>query len=262
MKKKLLYFFFVLSYCTSLYCLYMGNPASVEILSEGLWMSKESVLSVGLNYQADVLLDKSLKPTNSTIKQVNRMNYTMQQGGLNISFLDRFEVFGLLGAQKFDFDILVSPTLKQEIQTSNDLAWTLGFKALVYEEGPFVFGLDLEYETAHPNISQIIQNGVPFKSPQGSKFRYQEWQFSLAISYKTEFITPYIGYCYSHPIINFKNFSPNFLPKHKRHFTVKGQKKSGGAVGATLSNGKFFSVTFEARFIDEAAFTATGSLKF
>ncbi len=262
MKKKCGIFLLVILFQQSVFGLYTGNPSSPSVMDKGLFFSNDSWFGVGLTAQFDILSDKSLRPTNRNVQKMDSMEYLMELAGLRFDFFERFEFYGLLGAQKFNFDIRVDKEVRHEIETSNDLAWEIGIKALVYNQGAFSVGFELEYETAHPNIHKQVENGAPFGSAAGAKLRYQEWQFSLGASYEIGFMVPYLAYCYSHPLINFKNFSPEYLPSGKTRFAAKGRKKSGGAIGATIRAKEICSVTFEVRFIDETALTFAGDFKF
>ncbi len=238
------------------------NPSTVDIVDKGFVLESDYWLGFKILYEGDILYDKSLKPTSNTVSSFDNMQYVMQLGGVSLNFSDRVELAAYLGAQKFHFDMRLDPTKRLEIDTSTDLAWAIALKALLYEAGAFNFGMELEYETAHPNCSRLIENGKTLFSTMGSKLRYQEWQFSLGISYQTKFISPYLCYRYSHPRIDFKNFSRGFLREQKTDFIIKGEKKSGGAVGATISNSELFGLNFEVRFIDETAFSFSGMVKF
>lgn len=262
MKKTLCIFFLLTIFQKGVFALYEGNPSSASVIQKSLYIPDDYWLAIELSYDVNFLFDKSLRPTNRNVQRIDDMQYILQLASLKFVFFDRFQFYGGLGAQKFKFDVTTEPQTSLSIDTSNDLAWQIGINALIYNYGSLSLGLGFEYETAHPNIQRLRENGKPFASTSGSKIRYQEWQFSLGLSYTTDLLVPYIAYCYSHPIINFKKFSPGYLPKDKNRFTAKGRKKSGGAAGVTIIAKEYFSFNFEARFIDETAITFAGTCRF
>ena len=256
---------FVIFLCcfSRIYSLYYGSPNLPDTAKEGIFLSKDCFLGVKVGYQVDNVFDKSLKVANRrSAKKIDVFNYYMQQGVLTVNFIDRFEVYGSMGAIKFHVEPRNTGVIRQIYETNNHFTWGLGGRAILFEFSKAALGLDFKYQAASPYLERIIQNGVPRESTGGAKLRYREWQIGLGLSYAVEMFTPYIGAIYTQSTGQYKHLPADLLSDHKRHFSVNSRKKFGMALGTTLSTGGVFELDIEARMINETAVSAAANVRF
>ncbi|PCI92733.1 hypothetical protein COB11_06695 [Candidatus Aerophobetes bacterium] len=254
MLKKAFLSAFVLA-CCSAQALYNGSPSLPHVTETGFFFTKDDWFALKIGYQNDILIDRSLKPTNNTIRRMDVFRYYFNQGVITANFVDRFEVYSSLGAAKFFIEPRVTPTTRLTMETGNRFTWGVGARGVLYEVSKFSFGMDMKYQESTPSFQWISINGTPTTSTQGAKLKYQEWQIGLGVSYRIELFTPYVVGRYCQTLARYTHFAAGLLPNNATSFRVKSRKKFGISVGATLSNGNIFDIDFEARMIDETAAT-------
>ncbi len=120
-----------------------------------------------------------------------------------------------------------------ELYTDAEFSWSIGARGALWECGCATLGAEFQYAQAKPEISQInvVSNVAQFsiahpkgfigedaklplpyltteKSPDMSKTKslsanYNEWQIGLALAYRLNFISPYVGIKWSRAKIDF-----------------------------------------------------------
>ncbi len=120
-----------------------------------------------------------------------------------------------------------------ELYTDAEFSWSIGTRGALWECGCATLGAEFQYAQAKPQLSQInvVSNVAQFsithpkgfvgelaklplpylqteKSPEMSKAKsvfanYNEWQVGLALSYRLNFISPYVGIKWSRAKIDF-----------------------------------------------------------
>ncbi|MCH9630053.1 MAG: Major outer membrane porin [Chlamydiia bacterium] len=254
MLKKALLSAFVLASCGA-HALYNGAPSLPHVTETGFFFNKDDWFALKVGYQGDLLIDRSLRPTNNRIKRMDVFGYHLNQGVITANFVDRFEVYSSLGAAKFFIEPRVTETTRLSMETGNRFTWGVGARGVLYEVSKFTFGMDVKYQEANPSFQWISLNGAPIGPTGGAKLKYQEWQIGLGVSYRIELFTPYIVGRYCQTLSRYKHFPLGLLANNATSFRVKSRKKFGISVGATLSSGNIFDMDFEARMIDETAAT-------
>lgn len=248
---------------TRIYGLYYGSPDLPNTAKEGLFIPKECSFGLKVGFQNDYVFDKSLKVANrASARKIEVFNYYLQQGLLTLNFINRFEAYGSLGSIKFHIEPRNSGIVRQVYETKNEFTWGFGARGILFEFSNAALGLDFKYQGSSPSLQWVSHNGVPRETLDGAYLRYREWQLGLGLSYALEMFTPYIGATYNQSTAQYKNLPNDFLPDHKRHFSVNSKKKFGMAVGTTLSTGKAFELDLEARMINETAVSAAANVRF
>ncbi len=115
-----------------------------------------------------------------------------------------------------------------ELYTDAEFSWSIGTRGALWECGCATLGAEFQYAQAKPQVSQInvVSNVAQFSitHPKGfigketklplpedkSKTKsittdYTEWQVGLALAYRLNFISPYVGIKWSKAKIDFNN---------------------------------------------------------
>lgn len=246
-----------------MYALYYGCPNLPDTAREGILIPKDWFLGIKVGFEADYVFDKSLKVANSkSARKIEVFNYYLEQGVLTLNFIDRFEMYGSMGAIHFHIEPRMTGSIRQTYETNYRFTWGLGGRAILFETSKATLGVDFKYQAASPPFDWMSQNGIPRDSIGNAKFRYREWQIGLGLSYDLDMFTPYMAAIYNQSTGQYKYLDRNILPDRKSHFSINSRKKFGMAVGTTLSTGTVFELDLEARMINETAVSAAANVRF
>jgi len=245
-----------LFYITSLYALYMGNPAEPQVIDAGFFISQDSAISIKAGYEGDWVFDRMLKTGGHAI---DRFHILMNQGVVSIGFLDRIELYGSVGSFSAQFWNRPREDGFMRDYGTHD-RWTTGggLKIILTQWDSTTLGVDGKYQYAAPQIAWTTVDGISIASR--SHLVYQEWQVSLALSHTIDIFTPYIGATYSN--VHATVSGAHGIGLAHAHFRAVNRNKFGMAVGCGLCSGRKVDLTFEARFFDEQAVVAAGNIKF
>lgn len=259
---KKLAFFSILGF-SRLQAIFYGSPALPYTPEQGLFLTKQQWFGFRVGYEGDFCLDKSLEPTSRLgVKRVEDFAYLLQQGVLTANFIDRFEVYGSVGEIKLKTTTSFASHFRNLFETDNQFTWGIGMKGILYNFSSATLGADFKYQRAQPHIDSVSQNGLALSSMHQENLRYREWQLGLGLSYSLDLFTPYIGATYNQTKISFHRLRQGLLLKNKTSFALISSKKFGIAVGTSISTGKVFVLNFEARAINEQAFTVAADFRF
>jgi hypothetical protein len=239
--------------------LYMGNPAEPEIIDCGFFIPQDSCMGLKIGYQGDWVFDRMLKAYVGAHGRIDRFEIQMNQGMIALNYLDRFELYGTVGAMNSSFWVRPhTDGMRREFETDNH--WTAGggVRLLLAEWGNTGIGLDGKIQYGQPSIKWITVNGVSHAS--GAHLAYHEWQGSFAAYHTIDLFTPYLGVKYSNVHANVSGLS-KIAYSHK-HFKMTNRCRFGMALGCTVSQGKKMDINVEMQLVDEQALTIGGNLKF
>lgn len=241
-----------------------------------------------------------------------------------------FNLVGLFGAKQqatIDSAALPNVSLSQsvvELYTDTAFAWSVGARAALWECGCATLGASFQYAQSKPKVEElnVLCNAAEFtiNKPQGfvgkdfpleltagtdaatgtkdASIDYHEWQASLALSYRLNMFTPYIGVKWSRAsfdadtiriaqpklaeaILQVTTLNPTIagiggvisnnqdgelgdtmqivsLQINK----MKSRKSCGLAVGTTIVDADKYAVTVETRLIDERAAHVNAQFRF
>ena len=192
--------------------------------------------------------------------RIDRFKIQMNQGVFTLDILDRLEVYASLGS--FTTELWHRPQSQgggRREYESHD-RWTVGggLRVVLMQWGNTTLGVDGTAQYATPYMKWSALNGVP--SARNSRLRYLEWQTSMALSHAIGIFSPYLGITYSKVAASFRGIPSTILSS--AHIKMHNRDRFGLVLGCTLSPGKKFDLTFEARLISEEATTAAGNIKF
>lgn len=211
-----------------------------------------------------------------------------------------------------------------ELYTDTAFAWSVGARAALWECGCATLGASFQYAQSKPKVEElnVLCNAAEFtiNKPKGyvdqafplaisagteaatgtkdASIDYHEWQASLALSYRLNMFTPYIGVKWSrasfdadtiriaqpklaaaifdvttlNPTIAGAGDVPNNTAADRLADTMqivsmqinkmKSRKSCGLAVGTTIVDADKYAVTVETRLIDERAAHVNAQFRF
>jgi len=239
---------------SALFALYLGSPAEPQMIDAGFFIAEDSAFSLKMGYEGDWVYNRKLKTMK---REIDRFEILMNQGVMALGFLDRIEVYGSAGSFNAQFHNR-SHSEAHEYDTHGSLTYGGGMRILLMQWKNTIFGVDGKGQFASPRFSWATVNGVPFS--ENGKLHYREWQVGLALSHSVDIFTPYIGAKYTNVHATAQGLKSGVHPHG--HFKMVNRDRFGLAVGCSLSSGRIFDLTLEARMIDEQAFTGAGNIKF
>lgn len=243
-----------------------------------------------------------------------------------------FNLVGLFGTktQATQFNtakIVPNVSLSQavvELYTDTAFAWSVGARAALWECGCATLGASFQYAQSKPKVEElnVLCNAAEFtiNKPKGyvdqafplditagteaatgtkdASIDYHEWQASLALSYRLNMFTPYIGVKWSRAsfdadtiriaqpklaeaILDVTTLNPTIAGKGSvvasggekdladtmqivslQINKMKSRKSCGLAVGTTIVDADKYAVTVETRLIDERAAHVNAQFRF
>ncbi len=248
--------------CSSIkgFALYMGNPAEPEIIEKGMFIPQDAVISVKIGYQGDFIFDRRLRAYDGVQGRMDRFNVHSDQGVLTLSFFDRLDIYGSVGALETNFSHRPKPGhQRREYESGSQMTWGVGGRAILFKWGNTDVGMQGGFQWANPHIKWDALNGESFTTD--AVLRYREWQIGVAASHQIDLFTPYLGVKYSHVFGLLSQLRSN-LELPKRSFKLRNRDYFGLVLGVTLSPKRWIDLTCEVRMIDEQAITIDGNLKF
>lgn len=240
-----------------------------------------------------------------------------------------FNLVGLFGAEEQTAALgkpVPNVSLSQsvvELYTDTAFAWSVGARAALWECGCATLGASFQYAQSKPKVEElnVLCNAAEFtiNKPQGyvgvefpldptagttaatgtkdASIDYHEWQASLALSYRLNMFTPYIGVKWSRasfdadtiriaqpklatPIFDVTTLNPTIAGAGSvlngangelgdtmqivslQINKMKSRKSCGLAVGTTIVDADKYAVTVETRLIDERAAHVNAQFRF
>jgi major outer membrane protein len=231
----------------------------------GVWGGRDSWWGVKLGYEIDATLSKrtKVKERHSSIKDLfDQYTSIKQLGVLTFNIIDRFELYGLIGAMKLRMVQRPIDRVRLAYETSNQCIGGIGGRFILVYWEEVIMGFNARYNHAHLNLDHIIQNGRPIPTGRGS-FHYDEWQVGASFSREIGIFIPYIGLSYAYMSSGFHqlpNRSPlTFCPEDEE---IENWSPFIFLVGVGLSQGKAVNFNIETRMVGEVGLTVSGDLRF
>ncbi len=255
----MLYFLALLLASAQLSALYLGNPAEPQVVDEGFFMSEDSFLTIKVGYQGDWVFNRKMRAHDGISGRIDRFELRMDQGVATFNILDRGEIYVSAGSLTSTYWHRPRVDKERREVESHD-RWTAGGGArlILFQWGNTILGVDAKYQYSAPHFKWAAVNGTSHDT--GAHMRYWEWQVGTGLSYTVDMFTPYIGATYSVAEANLTGFRHTVYPA--THFHMRNVDRFGMAVGCSLSSGKKFDLTLEARMFSEQAVTAAANVKF
>jgi len=258
--KHIIFCSFIFIFFNTLQGLVVGNPSDPCLYSNGLIFNKKNYSIKGSYLYNNIYkgrfedVIKNLESTPSDIK------IALIASVLTFNLYNFLDLYVILGTTNIQID--------QMIYTDRRFAWGAGFKSLIFKIKNFDFSIDGKYfETSQKPQYFIVEKEVyPLMSSFEQKL--EEYQASVAMSYKTNLLVPYIGSTFLYSTI-----TPNpkggylKLPGGGKLFFVTTdsitRKKWGMVLGTSVINKKKqANLNIETRVFDQNAFAFIGTLCF
>jgi hypothetical protein len=242
------------------FALYLGNPASPDMVEKGLFIAEDAFLDFKIGYQVDFIFDKRLKSYAGARSRVDTFEGQLTQGVFTVNCVDRIEGYASVGSMESCFSHRPRPQhFIREYQTNYRVTWGVGGRILVYEWGNSFLGIEGGYQWAYPHIKWDALNGTSFTTD--ATMRYREWQIGVGFAHRIEMLIPYLAVKYSNVQAKLSSLRHNLALSHS-HFKMRNRDHFGLVLGCTLTTGKWFDANIESRMIDEQAVSLAGNLKF
>lgn len=230
-------FLSLLFYSSSVFALYNGSPTLPEMPEQGFFSAPDHALSFKVGYEGDFTFGRHLQISSVSDPQIYSQ---FNSASLTLGFINRIEVYALLGASFTEFSF-TSSGQSIHLNTKENFAGEAGIRANTPIWGDFKFGVDAKYFYAWPTLSH----------GSGSVFQ-KEWQVGAAVSQTFAYFTPYIG-------VKFGKFNMEFvdLSSYSKNISLQNACPVGLFIGMGIAGRKGVYFDLEARFVDEYAFTGS-----
>jgi len=265
MLKKSTLFLFVLFYAHNLFALPIENPASPLYIKEGLLIPANSWGSIRIGYEGDFTTNgKMTQPLSN--EYVDNFKLYGNNASFTVNLLNRLDIFALFGATKIkaDWRYHLDPItfFRVEAQTKYAFSWTAGAKAVLFEWGKASLSFGGRYFYTNPKITQLLIDNIAFDL-ESSYMLQKAWQIDAGLSYKIDFLIPYICVSYAQRTCTITTEPPIVITAdYSNTLKMKNRKNWGCTLGCGITNGKFFACNLEARLINEEAVTISGEFRF
>lgn len=257
-------FFFTLFFSLPLFGIFVSNPSDPHLFQDGLFVGKCNWLSFRLGYVNEIVLkgrckyefQKKGNPTEKLDTQM--LNY---YGVATFNLLSRLDIQIIGGSVRMEID--------EQIFPKREPAWGLGGKLLLFKSCYFDFSFDGKYLSSHQKPTYfVVQDMLAPLVDTKLQLDYEEWQLSLAMSYKTDCIIPYIGVtyfdcrlkpnCYD-LLLSLPNIPLLFDATYK---SFNSRKNWGLVLGASIYACDRASLTIEARNFDQTSVNGILQVRF
>jgi hypothetical protein len=248
---------------SGLFSLPSGNPATPNMVKEGFFIDPSCVMNVRAGYEGNFVWDRNEKAEG---EKIDEYKIDWNAGSLTGNFWNRLDLFCVLGEARFQGNWRIEPTppIVSQIafESKYGFLWGAGGRALFYEWKSFSWGFHGRYMQAKPTLLWMTKDGTPL-TVGNAKAAYKEWQLDSSISYKVDFLIPYLGIVFAKSTSNiFEIPSDSISNDNTGHLYMKSRKPLGVLVGCSLTQGKMFFLNLEIRFVTEEAFDVTADFRF
>src|SRR3990167_4628498 len=242
----------------------VGNPAAPLLIREGFLIPASSWINLRGGYEGDFVGDGKLEQTIDGTGRVDTFQQYTNSGTVILNILERLDVFGVFGSSRVltDWRFETGSTITQiQLETFYDFLWGVGARGVVFEWDKICLGIGWRYSFCNYTPSWLTTNAVPV-SIGNTQLRWREWQIDLALSYKIDLFTPYLGVKYSNAHAKLGVFSIPISASETGANQFTNRTPVGMVIGCSISNGKYFMLNIEGRLFDEDAVTISGELRF
>ncbi len=236
------------------------------MIQKGFLIPSDVRVSFRLGYEGDFIVDGRMNQFDQGTGRVDCYVQNTESGTVTLNFLDRLDLYGVLGSAESHanwrvYDTVAGTVSRIKVKTANNLLGAVGARAILYQWRNTFLGLGGRYSLSDQNPRRLSVNGLK-ESVAGSHFHWREWQINMDLCYKIRLFTPYVGAKYSHARTDLGNFSVPIAADGAGSNSFENRDPVGFYVGCGLSNGHFFMFNLEGRLIDEEAVTLSADFRF
>lgn len=235
------------------HALYNGSPALPEMPMENLCIGKDSPFSCKVGYEGDFLWGRRLKADDSL--SLLGISSSLQGGWIALGFVDRCEVYSLLGAMQTTFSA-TQGLQSWKLHTNYGLGGEVGARAIATFWREMKLGFDAKYFYGWPHVDSIFIEGSKV-DPSTQLCVQREWQVGVALSQTFAYFTPYFGAKYARFALEFRDIS--FLD---RSILAENVTPFGLFLGIGVNGTKGLFLNGELRFLDEYGCSGVMGLRF
>ncbi|MBI5272744.1 MAG: hypothetical protein HY861_02030 [Chlamydiia bacterium] len=242
----------------------VGNTAAPQLIQEGFVVPSDCWVDIRIGYEGDFVGNALLEQLGEGSGRVDTFQQYTNSATVTLNILDRLDLFAGFGSSRvcadwrIDLDGIIE---RLEMETLYHYLWSVGGRAVLLEWGQLFFGGGGRYAYCNYTPSWFTINASP-ESLSGSRFQWREWQADLDLSYKIDLFTPYLGVKYSSATSTLGKFPAAISNSGQRSNHFHNKNPVGIFIGCSISNGRYFMLNIEGRFVDENAVTITGDLRF
>lgn len=235
-----------------------GNLFSPSLLSEGFFISDESVVNFRLGFEGDGLINKKMKKDH-TLKEID-LSDARWKGQMNTMIVtfnvkERLDLFVQGGAAKWKVDFCHDGR-RYKGESKDRWVYKVGAKLMVIEAKDTGFGVDVMYLESLAKAAYFLENGIPLTD--FPNFRVREWQITAGVSQRLKYFVPYFGISYIGAKVKLKPF-PRIA---ERPIRLEQRLRAGIVLGTSLTMGSFFYLNLEFRAINETAASIVSQARF
>ena len=263
--KKLIFILIFFINISHLNAIIVGNPSDPKMLTNGIFFNTKIVsFKAGYLYYNVYSSDfedkfKSLMSTPSDVRQ------KIFASVLTLNFYKFFDISAILGTTNLEVDSI--------IDAKREFAYGFGIKTFLVKSNNFDISIDGKYFTSILKPSYFLVadetrgNGI-YSIVDNFEQSLEEYQLSIAASYNTNFLIPYIGSTFLYyDIMPSPKIGKLALPAGGEFLFETNDsliKNFWGAVlGISFTNLKKEAfLTLEGRFFDQNAFGFFGTIRF
>lgn len=268
---------FSLLVCLPLHALPLNNPKLASLACDGVFFSYNcalpgtncDTLSVRLGYYGDFVFNNYMEVDHDDRGSIRLVRIYTNGGEIDFNLWNRFDIFGMVGvgnvlieAPIHNFSVAGNPVNSLlTIDTSSDIAWSVGARGTVWECGRLAFGVEGQYYATTPSINYLSDH---FRTTStyldGVNLQYRAWQIGLGATYEI-CITPcfsFLPYAWlagegAHVDMGDARVTLADQGVTVELFDLQKERYFGYAFGGTLVGGERILITAEGRFAYEKA---------
>ncbi len=243
--------FLLALFVVSLHAAPVQSPSQPALLERGFLIPDTSLVNVRLGFQADYLQKKRLHAdTSSGECRKFRMDSLFEMGAVTLNVKEWFDGYVFLGQGITKIHFLEGKTSFLG-KKSGQFLWMAGGKLIVFERKFLRFGVDVK--------ALGISSPISFHAPSmPTHFSFFEWQISAGLSQTVSFFTPYFGITFCNASVKLKPFP--LLDQSE--LKLRHKDLIGIFTGFVLTPGSYASFGFEARLVNETAYTVYVDARF
>jgi len=272
----------------------VGNPSEASLLSSGLCWENISdscyeqicscpsgyvkpglydSTSFRIGFYGDYVFQRNLKMQalkGHGYSYINQSQLFTNAGYLALNFYDRVDLFGTLGASRWNLAGNASAFNAEagtfeEIYSDPGLSWSVGTRVTLWECTGTALGGEFQYFQFRTPIEYVSNSGFYDIGQDNGMSQYAEWQFGLGISHRFwEHVIPYAAVKWSSARLTLGDaiYENIALSTDAILTRAKTALLWGYAVGLSLTTCDRGALTVEGRFGDESAFYVNGQFRF
>ena len=238
----------------------VGNPATPALTQNGIFSSNPWIKGT-TGYLADYVSDLRLTLASGSAEfnpdeTFSRFGLHSQMASISLIFLQRLELYALLGGSKEHLKWHDEPKTSLysalfDLQTTYHFSWALGTRVVLLQWGQTFFSFDGCYFTVPSSQQAYFKFLNRLKLPleeDGQLFYLREWQAGASLASRLWIFTPYAGIQYLSTKLHIQSGPDNSVLNYHNKSTI------GYYYGLTLNITSKFLVTFERRVRDEFAY--------